>query len=157
MIKGIDLWDNLNHVDELYNPDDVLYVGIYVVSAGYDKNDIPMFKLSVEGMDLDGNTIERELEIRTRYFWKDPETEIEYIIRDYKENSGLEPMLFEAIKKNVKEDWDFDKALESVEITPISDYVFVAKFTEKNQEVSYYEFIVTEVKDQNVIKCKIDI
>lgn len=167
MIKSIDLMSNLNCVGDIYNNEETLYTDIFISSVDY-KDDYNIFKLSVEGVDLDCNVIERNIEVKARYFWKEPEKEIEKIRSIHKTNNGFEKLLFEAILKSMDENWDYDEALEKVEVYTISDHVFVAKFEEKSdyqrvseylqmpeemiesqtskeREVSYYEFIVKEI------------
>lgn len=167
MIKSIDLMSNLNCVGDIYNNEETLYTDIFISSVDY-KDDYNIFKLAVEGVDLDCNVIERNIEVKARYFWKEPEKEIEKIRSIHKTNNGFEKLLFEAILKSMDENWDYDEALEKVEVYTISDHVFVAKFEEKSDyqrvseylqmpeemiesqtskecEVSYYEFIVKEI------------
>lgn len=167
MIKSIDLMSNLNCVGDIYNNEETLYTDIFISSVDY-KDDYNIFKLAVEGVDLDCNVIERNIEVKARYFWKEPEKEIEKIRSTHKTNNGFEKLLFEAILKSMDENWDYDEALEKVEVYTISDHVFVAKFEEKSdyqrvseylqmpeemiesqtskeREVSYYEFIVKEI------------
>lgn len=167
MIKSIDLMSNLNCVGDIYNNEETLYTDIFISSVDY-KDDYNIFKLAVEGVDLDCNVIERNIEVKARYFWKEPEKEIEKIRSIHKTNNGFEKLLFEAILKSMDENWDYDEALEKVEVYTISDHVFVAKFEEKSdyqrvseylqmpeemiesqtskeREVSYYEFIVKEI------------
>ena len=167
MIKSIDLMSNLNCIGDNYNNEETLYTDIFISSVDY-KDDYNIFKLAVEGVDLDCNVIERNIEVKARYFWKEPEKEIEKIRSIHKTNNGFEKLLFEAILKSMDENWDYDEALEKVEVYTISDHVFVAKFEEKSdyqrvseylqmpeemiesqtskeREVSYYEFIVKEI------------
>lgn len=167
MIKSIDLISNLNCVGDIYNNEETLYTDIFISSVDY-KDDYNIFKLAVEGVDLDCNVIERNIEVKARYFWKEPEKEIEKIRSIHKTNNGFEKLLFESILKSMDENWDYDEALEKVEVYTISDHVFVAKFEEKSdyqrvseylqmpeemiesqtskeREVSYYEFIVKEI------------
>lgn len=167
MIKSIDLMSNLNCIGDIYNNEETLYTDIFISSVDY-KDDYNIFKLAVEGVDLDCNVIERNIEVKARYFWKEPEKEIEKIRSIHKTNNGFEKLLFEAILKSMDENWDYDEALEKVEVYTISDHVFVAKFEEKSdyqrvseylqmpeemiesqtskeREVSYYEFIVKEI------------
>jgi uncharacterized protein YlxP (DUF503 family) len=167
MIKSIDLMSNLNCVGDIYNNEETLYTDIFISSVDY-KDDYNIFKLAVEGVDLDCNVIERNIEVKARYFWKEPEKEIEKIRSIHKTNNGFEKLLFESILKSMDENWDYDEALEKVEVYTISDHVFVAKFEEKSdyqrvseylqmpeemiesqtskeREVSYYEFIVKEI------------
>ena len=167
MIKSIDLMSNLNCVGDIYNNEETLYTDIFISSVDY-KDDYNIFKLAVEGVDLDCNVIERNIEVKARYFWKEPEKEIEKIRSIHKTNNGFEKLLFEAILKSMDENWDYDEALEKVEVYTISDHVFVAKFEEKSDyqrvseylqmpeemiesqtskecEVSYYEIIVKEI------------
>lgn len=167
MIKGIDLMSNLSCVGDIYNNEETLYTDIFISSVDY-KDNYNIFKLAIEGMDLDCNVIERNIEVKARYFWKDPEKEIEKIKATHTSNSGFEKLLFDAILKSMDENWDYDEALEKVKVYSISDHVFIAKFEEKSdyqrvveylqmpedmiegqtskeQEVSYYEFIVKEI------------
>lgn len=167
MIKSIDLMSNLNCIGDIYNNEETLYTDIFISSVDY-KDDYNIFKLAVEGVDLDCNVIERNIEVKARYFWKEPEKEIEKIRSIHKTNNGFEKLLFEAILKSMDENWDYDEALEKVEVYTISDHVFVAKFEEKSdyqrvseylqmpeemiesqtskeREVSYYEFIIKEI------------
>mgnify|MGYP001577850614 FL=1 len=120
MIKSIDLMSNLNCVGDIYNNEETLYTDIFISSVDY-KDDYNIFKLAVEGVDLDCNVIERNIEVKARYFWKEPEKEIEKIRSIHKTNNGFEKLLFEAILKSMDENWDYDEALEKVEVYTISE------------------------------------
>lgn len=167
MIKCIDLISNLNCVGDLYINEETLYTDIFISGSDY-KDNYSIFKLAIEGMDLDCNVIERNIEVKARYFWKDPEKEIEKIKSTHTINNGFEKLLFDAIVKSMDENWDYEESLEKVEVYIISDHVFVAKFEEKSdyqraseylqfpkemievktskeREVTYYEFILKEI------------